>query len=101
LLYKKFSQYSKIVKDIDPTSKMSIEASSSSSSVAVRQSENGIRIQNEDQTWDEASALLPKSAIDEVEEEAEEAWSPQSLGPGFIWIQAGWTGHPFHPIFGP
>lgn len=67
---------------------MSIEASSSRSSVAARPSENGIGIQNEAQTWDEASALLPKSAVDEVEEEAEEVWSPQSLGPGFIWIQA-------------
>jgi hypothetical protein len=74
---------------------MSIEASSSSTSVAARPAspsnvENGIEI-NEDQTWNEASALLPKSAVDEVEEEAEEVWSPQSLGPGFIWIQAGLT----------
>jgi MFS family permease len=97
LLDKKFSQHGRIVKDIDLSSKMSIEASSSSSSVAGRPSENGTGIQNEDQTWDEASALLPKSAVDEVEEEAEEVWSPQSLGPGFIWIQAGWT--PLSPHF--
>jgi hypothetical protein len=74
---------------------MSIEASSSGTSVAARpaspsNTENGIEI-NEGQTWDEASALLPKSAVDEVEEEAEGVWSPQSLGPGFIWIQAGWN----------
>jgi MFS family permease len=78
---------------------MSIEASSSRSSVAARPSENGIGTQNEDQTWDEASALLPKSTVDEVEEEAEEIWSPQSLGPGFIWIQAGLTA--LYPIFVP
>jgi hypothetical protein len=82
---------------------MSIEASSSSTSVTAKPAspssvENGIEI-NEDQTWDEASALLPKSAVDDVEEEAEEAWSPQSLGPGFIWIQAGWT--PLLPHFVP
>jgi hypothetical protein len=82
---------------------MSIEAGSSSTSVAAKPAspsgvENGIEI-NEDQTWDEASALLPKLAVDEVEEEAEEAWSPQSLGPGFIWIQAG--GYLFYPIFVP
>jgi MFS family permease len=75
---------------------MSIEASSSSTSVAARpaflppNSENVIEI-NDGQTWDEASALLPKSADEEAQEDSEEVWSPQSLGPGFIWIQAGLT----------
>jgi hypothetical protein len=50
-------------------------------------SEGGV--EGEDSTWDESSAFLPKSAVDEEAGEVEEEWSAKSLGQGFIWIQTG------------
>ena len=38
----------------------------------------------EDSTWDESAPFL--STAEELDEQK---WSPESLGPGFIWIQTG------------
>ena len=45
--------------------------------------------QHEDSTWDESSALLPNSPINSASVSTEATWGPQSLPPGFIWIETG------------
>lgn len=65
---------------------MTIEVGSSNQP-PTSASEGGV--QGEDSTWDESSALLPKSAVDEEVGDVAEEWSSKPLGQGFIWIQTG------------
>lgn len=63
---------------------MSIEAGPSSQFRG-----NGVENGIQSETSRETTALLPKQNTDEEIGETEEAWSSQSLGPGFIWIETG------------
>jgi hypothetical protein len=45
-------------------------------------------VQNENASCDEAPFLLASASNEELHEAAE-PWSSRSLGPGFVWIQAG------------
>ena len=46
-------------------------------------------------TENEATPLLSDPSVEETSAKAKVTWSPTSLGPGFIWIQAGTS--PLHP----
>lgn len=50
--------------------------------------ENEIRIESGEPATDEHAPFLPVNEFEELQG-FEETWSPESLGPGFVWIQTG------------
>lgn len=64
---------------------MSSQAKSASPSIA---SDEDVELQA-CLTEDESALLLSGPAVEEASIKSGPSWTPSSLGPGFIWIQAG------------